>query len=54
MDIVLWLFSLFFFAGLFLGALSMIGVVVEYVVKTEEEDFDDVEGIKRVFKEEDK
>lgn len=54
MDIILMLFSIFFLAGLFLGLLSIIGIVVEHVTKQEEECFDDVEGIKRVFKEEDK
>lgn len=54
MDLIGLVFVWFVVIGLFLAALSIIGIVVEHAAKQEKECFDDVEGIKRVFKEEDK
>lgn len=54
MDIQVFMFMLLVLIAVVGGIMYVGGLILEAVMKTEEYDFDDIEGIKKVFTEEDK
>jgi len=54
MDIQVFMFILLVLIAVVGGVIYIGGLILEAIAKTEEYDFDDIEGIKKVFTEEDK
>jgi len=54
MDIQVFMFMLLVLIAVVCGVIYIGGLILEAIAKTEEYDFDDIEGIKNVFTEEDK